>query len=823
MKSRRTGGRPLSEANEAPSIKVLAATALVSAATLGFEFGLTRVFAALLTYHFAFLLLSIALCGLGLGGYIAHTNKVVVSLGRTADYLCITVILAITLILFYVFATSPQAFIIAGLIALVPFVFSGMFLSSVLSTYRQGAAYLYACDLGGGAIGLGVAFLVLQDIGAINACLFMAAMASIAGSILGRGPQKPDSHTFRDGKNPASLVRRQLIFPLVCFAIIPFNIITRAIDIRPNPPQEDSQGDSVADRDITQDLFVELGSTGHTSRIIATDWDAFARTDLVSDPASPDTYTLFTNGSVPSEMFQWDGHISTIPRVLDSKDAYDLVKFTCAHSLAGPGQHRVFSIGCGGGLDVLMALRFGVQEVDAAEVNPSTIRMMRSYSTFNGHLYDLPSVNVVNCDGRTFAHQMVIRHKSYSLLCSLLTKSSTGTQAGTLTESYVYTQEAFRDYWDMLTAEGTLAVVTDNSDILARTYSTAIAMMRTLGIPESVASKHIIMFGVRDSVAGPYRYAFWLSKTALSAQSASELMNNISSGGFVPIWVPGLTRRTDFGPYPLVASGSMSAEQFVEWWRVPRNIQLVGDTEPIDMSPTSDDRPFFMDPDVGMNEQLAGLEIVLGLLLVSFLIARRLRAHRCASKYPKVSYGFFALLGIGYMLVQVPLLQRLTLPLGHPTLATMVVLYALLAGGAVGSALSGKLLRTALHTKLACALLLISICICGTSHAISFLGSHLILRPFFLRSLFAFVSLFPLGVLMGIPFPTAIRTMLNEADTKDVAVCFAVCGISSVMGAVGAVLLAKSAGFGQTLNAGALTYTAAAGMVALSRLRIEKK
>src|SRR5690606_5885366 len=106
-----------------PNVSLLLAVAVLSAAVLGFEVALTRVFAVLLRYHFAFLVISIAGCGLGVGGYATYwlRRKRELSLPALATLFAISIVVALALMLRVIFARFPEAYWLAAVLVLVPF------------------------------------------------------------------------------------------------------------------------------------------------------------------------------------------------------------------------------------------------------------------------------------------------------------------------------------------------------------------------------------------------------------------------------------------------------------------------------------------------------------------------------------------------------------------------------------------------------------------------------------------------------------------------------------------------------------------------------
>ena len=231
-----------------PPFLLLLAIAVLSAALLGFEVALTRVFAVLLRYHFAFLVISIAVCGLGVGGYATYwlRRKRELSLASLAALFALSIAVALALMLRVVFARFPEAYWLAAILVLVPFSIGGAFLSEAFARFSVWSGRLYAWDLAGAALMALIVVEVLQFLSAINACLLMAALAALAGVLAARAT---DSSIERKKGNAAILVGIALI------AFLGMNLKFNFLDIPAIPPRLDADNLSLADKGMTQPLF----------------------------------------------------------------------------------------------------------------------------------------------------------------------------------------------------------------------------------------------------------------------------------------------------------------------------------------------------------------------------------------------------------------------------------------------------------------------------------------------------------------------------------------------------------------------------------------
>jgi hypothetical protein len=161
--------------------------------------------------------------------------------------------------------------------------------------------------------------------------------------------------------------------------------------------------------------------------------------------------------------------------------------------------------------------------------------------------------------------------------------------------------------------------------------------------------------------------------------------------------------------------------------------------------------------------------------------------------------AYFALLGLGYLSVEIPLMQRFILYLGHPTWSMATVLFGILIFSGIGSRLSQ-------HVPLPAALVGVPVLIAAYALGLPFVFEATLALPLWARLLISMIALAPLGLLMGMPFPKGISLLKEGAH---VAWAWAVNGATSVIASIAAALIALSWGFSVVLLLGAGCYLAA--------------
>jgi predicted membrane-bound spermidine synthase len=531
---------------------------------------------------------------------------------------------------------------------------------------------------------------------------------------------------------------------------------------------------------------------------------------------------VYTNGNVPTNMVRWNGDLSRITPILRY---YPLMDWSFASAPLGNGsarQGRVLSIGPGGGLDALMALHYGAQDFEGAEINPSIVGLMRDYRQFNGGIYERPDVHVVTAEGRAYVREAELAGKRYSLIYSALTKTATAGQGMALLESYIYTQNAYRDYWNALDKNGQMVQVCDQAFLLARLFATAVAMLQEQGMSEAEAGKHIVL--AADQQPGPYRFALVVQKTPFTSQQTFAMSNEGLRRGLIMLWLPGREAVSDLGPFPALASGQMSLPQFVNWWRTSPQLP-----QAIDVSPCDDNRPFVLDPNVGQLAvmwQLAAVAALLALGLAAFgwrtsridaaestEATQRVLASDSSLPSRVLPLLYFSLLGVGFMLVEIPLAQKIILPLGYPTLALTTILFSILLGGGIGAWFSQRVQNMAALRRYAalCALGVALVTVGGTL-VLNQVSDSLLALPLTTRCLLVGAALLPLGFLLGTPFPAGMR-LVSQREASNIPLIWGLNGVASVVGSLCAAMFAKAWGFNTVLFIGAATYAVAAAVL----------
>jgi hypothetical protein len=758
--------------------------ALTTMATLFLELSLTRVFSVVFYYHFAFLAISIALFGLGTGGVFSYVvagwkAPLFRILGRLSAINSLLVVLALMVILAQKDADSP-ALVLVYFTAALPFFLAGTIVSLVIAETVKRVSRVYFFDLLGAAGGCLLLIPLLDLLGGLNTIMAAGVLFAVAAAIW---------HSL-DG----SVAGRagSVALALVLVAFLTYNTSAHVLGIR-----------YAKGRKLTDEIYEK--------------WNSFSRVAIAPerDTGKP---TIFIDADASTGIAHFD-----FAR-LSPAERHMLLEEGPALPYALRSGAKALIIGPGGGWDVARALASGSHDVTAVEINPiiaTTIMRWRFTGLSNG-LYLRPDVHLFVEDGRSFVRRSSAR---FQVIQATLVDTWAATAAGAfaLTENNLYTTDAFRDYLQHLTEDG-VAVFTrwgfEPPRESLRLVSLAMEALSQLG--ENDAWRNVIVgregsaagFGARDTVL--------ISRKPLGAADLERARKMMAAAGMDLVYLPGRDVRNQF--YDLLRSSN--PEQY------ERNY-------PFDITPVSDNRPFFFytvqprdfwsfwtsasrsSEDFKVNRAVPLLFALAGISLLATILVLLLPPLLLGARLPRRAgvRGFllyFVFIGCGYILIEVALIQKFVLLLGHPTYALTVVMFSLLISSSLGSYSSARFVggqEGRLIKVLGCA----ALCAALEAGLLSSLLPAIVWLPLAVKMAAAVLLIAPLGFLMGMPFPSGLQR-LEEWHAPSVRWAWSLNAAASVLGSVGSLVLCIYLGLVQTLLAGGLLYVAALAVVSRVRL-----
>jgi predicted membrane-bound spermidine synthase len=762
--------------------RAFAGVALVSLCVLVLQLTLTRLFSATMYYHFAFLAISLALFGAAASGvflYLAQDRLARVPTGRalsvaSALFAATTVAALLVVLANPISPVDPSdttLWRLARIYAATALAFfcAGGVVSLAVARYAADVSRLYLFDLAGAAAGCLLLVPLLDALGAVNTVLGVGVLAALAALVF----------AWPGGGAAGRLAAGGLALGLAL--LLGENLRTSRLDVR------------------------KAKGLDEAGNVIFSRWNSFSRVTVWGSLAN-DTVLIMIDADAATEVTRRGSDVA--------RHAYLGQRIEALAWHLRPGA-RALILGPGGGNDVIAALLAGAREVTAVEVNPIIARDLMSAEPlrgYSGRLFEQPGVRLVVDEARSFVRGSPER---YDLIQGTMVDTWAATAAGAfaLTENHLYTVEAFKDYLAHLTPEGVLSLTRwhlEPPDQLLRLVSVARATLDELGLP---AAGRIIV------VRGPYEQGnprapatFLLKRSPFTADEVARVETVAARNGFVVLYSPRFRPATAFtalveapDPRPL-------------WKEMSR-----------DLTPTRDNSPFFFHTArlrdlravlAGGDEWrknnlgtfvLAGLLALTVLATVAFIavplalaragVLRRARA-------PLSWLAYFACLGAGFIVVEVALVQKCILFLGHPTYSLAVVLFALLLFSGIGSRLSGRFGDEGLRARLVAVLAAVTALVAAASVFLSPLFDALVHLDRSRRIAVTVAALAPLGLAMGMPLPGAVRLLAREAPAM-IPWAWGLNGAASVMGSVAALTIALAAGFDQALLVAASLYAIA--------------
>jgi spermine/spermidine synthase len=807
----------------------LAGVALVSATLLMTELALTRIFSVVMYYHFAFLAISIALFGLSASGVFAYVARRRLDRYSTDALLSIeSLVYAVTLIVALFFLVrlrvglnySPANLVLMLTIyalAALPFFTGGLVVTLAISRLSAQVNAVYASDLIGAAAGCLILIPLLDRLGAPGVVLSAAALALAAAALFAPPP-----------------LRARIGAAGACVLLVPLA----------------GQLSGLAGFDV-------VDTKGHRGdRILFSKWNSFSRIGVYERTHGDWSLSPAYKGPLPDTRFMDIDSAASTPILGLAPDlsnaqylhyeltalAYHLVGARYSgpdasrHPLS-PGEHLAPStlqraptgftalvIGPGGGRDLASALVFGASRVDGVEINPIIANdvMRERFRDFSGGIYTHPRVRVVVDDGRSFVRRTPDR---YDVIQASLVDTWAATAAGayTLTENTLYTVEAFNDYLDHLNDDGMLTITRWVADGL-RLVSLAQAACEARGWP---AAERLAIVR-QDRVA-----TFLLKKSRFTAAETARLRSVARELGFDVLYAPdatgaGATRSAAAGeaqftvPAKDVIVDGAATGDYARLILADDRAQFYASYRS-DISPTTDDRPFFFHTtklehqfDVAFGRSMLfgnGLSALLTLLGISaalvalFVVGPLLFVSRGAGAGggSLAWLVYFGALGAGFMLIEVSVLQRFVLLLGHPVYSLTVTLFSLLLGTGLGAAWSRRFDSEHLRRTGAVGVAAVAVLALAVIAVMTPIVSWAIPLPRSARMAVAVAMLVPLGVALGVPMPTGLR-MLSRESAQMIPWAWGMNGALSVLGATLAIFIAMNWGFRVTLLAASATY-----------------
>jgi hypothetical protein len=767
-----------------------AGLALISAAALIFEITLTRLFAIQQFHHFAFVVVSLAVLGFAASGLLLSLQSSLPRLTWLAGGFSFFVILAYLIINnlpfdSYSIAWDPKQIWILALYfsaAGLPFLFAGWAIGAALNEARENAYQPYAANLIGSALGCPLALGSIAVFGGEKTVLLSAVIGLLAGGFF------------------ALRIRTLLVLACIMtilglgFFWMPASL---QLNLSPYKPLSIAQLVPDAEHNLTM-------------------WSASSRLDVVETDTIHVLPGLSMNASIlpPRQSaiyIDGDGPIPITELSPDDPDAKSLaasMPTSLAYELRPHA--RVLILQPGAGLEALIALASSAEQVMISADEPLILQALNSeYETFSKELLKNTRIQPSDRAARGTLEATKIK---FDIITYALSDGYRPVTSGafSLTENYVLTVESFLLAYNHLDADGLLVISrwlgTPPSES-ARAWSTLLSALKSSGVDE--VQNHLVAFrGMRTAT-------MIASKQPFTSKELDIVREFLKQKAFDPIFLP------DLAPAELNRYNQLPTDVYHELYQsLLDGFDHTLSTYSFDISPPTDNHPFFFHffrwrqtPEIlstlGLMWQpfggsgylvLIALLTLMGIFALPVAIAPLilLRKRRTIPKMEKRVPIYFACLGAGYLLVEISLIQQLTLLLDRPSIALATVLFSMLLASGMGSLTSRKIPLGYALIGLVGVLILLDIFL-PVFTAIALPWSQ-VMRFFLVVLLLA-----PAGFLMGIPFVTGLRIMEKRSHGL-IPWAWSINGAVSGIAGVLATMIGLEWGLRTTLLIGAATY-----------------
>lgn len=789
----------------------LGAVAVLSAAALAYELLLLRLFAIIQWHHFAYLAISVALLGIGAAGSFVTLARRRLLAAYPGSFVLAAAAFAVATVACFAaaervpfnaleIAWSPAQFL--GLAAiyvllLIPFFCAATALCIAYSAFGQRIPQLYGADILGaglGSLGLLALLFFLHPADALRAvCALGLAAASLAAW-------------------PATK-RRAAALALAALAG-PWLLPAPVLGLRVSDYKDLSQALRVKGARVVAQRVSPLGVVTAVASPLAPLRHA-PGLSLNAGGGPPAQIGLFVDGQSAGAVTRYDGDTAPLAYLGDMSSALPYALLD---------RPRVLVLGAGAGGDVLQALVHRAQRVDAVELDRQIVALVQQdLAEFSGRPYSAPGVTSHVAEARGF---VAASRDSYDLIQVALLDSfgSSAAGLGSLNESHLYTVEALDSYLQRLAPGGLLAftrwVSLPPRDSL-RLFATARVALEQRGVADPGRSLAMIRNWNTTTLL--------VRNGSFAAADITALRDFCRQRSFDIVHVDGIVAN-EANRFNL-----LQADDFFAGTQALLGPARNGFLEryKFDLSPASDDRPYFFHffkwrtlPELLALRSRGGLPpldwgypvlvmallqaVAVSLLLILLPLALSGSGQAFAAAPANLrrrAPGYFLALGLGFMAIEIPLLQRFSLFLSNPLYAAAIVLSAFLVFAGFGARFSARLAPTARWPFVA---------------IVAMAGAYAVLLPVLLaeamglaqgwKFLLTLGLVAPLAFCLGMPFPLGLAAVAAHAPPL-VPWAWGINGFASVVATLLATLLAIHWGYAAVLLLAVALYGVAAWLL----------
>jgi len=788
---------------------------MICMATLMIQIIETRILSVVSMYYLAFLSISMAMLGMTAGALFVHFRLVEVTPENVASVLS-RVSTAFALVLFSCFLlqlASPIPMVMIGtqvivwlkllVLLAVPFTVAGVAVSLALTRSPFPIGITYGVDLGGAALGCLIAPFLMNRIDPASVMFCVAAIAALAGVFFRAAGGEPVPAIPLFGWK---LLRRPGIVTVVLLVVAAANATTR-FGLQPI---------SAKFNEIRAGKDFEFEKWNSFSRIIVERseerppvlWGASPRLPL----KDAEQRGLNIDGLAGTTMPRFTGNTGDVSFL-----RFDLTNL--AYAARPNGKTAV--IGVGSGRDLLSAYVFGSRDITGIEVNPIFVDLLTDPDKLRGYagIADLPGVTLIVDEGRSWFARTQQRFDLIEM-SMIDTFASTGMGAFSLSENGLYTVEGWRIFLSALRPDGLFSVSRWHAETapieMGRTTSLAMAALFSLGVERP--RDHIFLASVRSLAT------LVVSRSPFTADDLRKLEQTAVGLQFRVLATPGQI------PGDPVFADLLSATSTEDLNQRARKYWL-------DVSAPTDARPFFFNQlrlfnltnlklfaqeyrrtnsttmrdslvivgnVVAVSTPFLLILLSLGAVIVTILLPIRSSIQQVEPRLAVLGSAYFLLIGLGFMFIEISLIQRISIFMGHPTYALSIVLFSIILSAGIGSLLSEKLMPNGRNAILVWLGLLV-IYLVALPHWLPAMARSLESAALLSRALTAVAVILPAGIQMGFAFPFGMELVIGR-DQRSAPWFWGINGAASVLAAGVAVASSIAFSIDTTIRIGALCY-----------------
>jgi hypothetical protein len=772
----------------------------------------TRVLSVLANYNLAFVAISVAMLGLTAGALLVFYRfettyspaRLSGAMAHVMSYFAWSVLVSFGLLLnlavipnFEPTLSFVASWTLTLLVLLPPYVLLGVAVSLALTRSSQKISLVYGVDLVGASSGCLVTLALLTAIDTYDAILVVGAIGAIAASTFSIGGRIGGVRTQAAELKgtPNFLIRPGLALGVLVLAA-GVNALLGTHGLRPTV----LKGGVERSPGLTEERW---NSFSRVAMTMQTQSDAFMfSASEIAPHVQLDQALMTIDAEANTAMYRFNGD----PREMD------FLRFdgtALAYFIRHQGRSAV--IGIGGGRDLLTASIFGFKDITGVDFNPIFVRLFaHDYRDFSG-AGKIPGLRLAVDDARSWFARS---HEQFDLIQMSMIDSWAGTTAGayTISANPLYTVNGWKRFISRLTPDGVFTVSRwyhpEHTDEAGRVLSLAMATLIEMGEPKPAEHLYLAANGKLATLI--------VGRAPLSMRDLSTLDETVR-------WLHYKTLAA-----PNRESADPVLERILHAGTLDELIRIGSET-PVNLAPTWDANPFFFnqlsladpsparrlraalsEPGVlrgNLNASLTLLTLMLisTVAVVMVIIGPAMSSTRRASANITLWSGaYFLLIGVAFMFVEISLIQRMSLFLGHPIYSLAIVLFSVVLATGVGSLFSHRAVPLSVSSLVGWPLAL---------------AVYLGLLPLwwgklldeaetgslFERASVCLVMVVPAGVLMGFMFPTGMR-LCTRIDSRITPWVWAVNGAAGVLATGAVALVSINTSLNDSLRVGAVAY-----------------